>query len=984
MKKLKMIIKGAFISILMMLITVLFTVNANEENEYGDSYRNHLAFSALKGWNNDPNGLIYVDGTYHMYYQYNYNKPYNSTDIVWGNMSWGHATSKDLVHWEEQEVAIPAYQDINGVHYGMMFSGSAVYDQYNSSGLFEVDSETNKLKEGHGIVAILTQPTDVQRQILAYSYDGGNSFIIYGEILSANNDGGLDDNEFRDPKVFWSEEHQKWLMVVGGGAVRMYSSTNLVDWHYLGQTGFWGECPDLSRYEVNGEVKYALILSPEDKENSHKFNQTTRKEYFYPAEYYTIGELNNEGLFISNQKLKRLSDGLDSYAFQSFNGSHDGKIYGVSWSANWKNVGDYASIRKTYNGGLTIICEMNLIQDETGYSLTRKPVEEYNKLRKENIFSYEDKLSKNENILKDINIDIADIELEFDFNSSEAKVIEIKLRKSIVEDVTIKYDREKEQLIFDRSNSSLLANNTPYYNWISKLDNIKLIDGKLTLKILLDRAFINIFVNEGKNSIFSAIFPSSYSNGMSIEVDSDIDLKSNIWSLDSIFGEINSLDENIISSEKLDISVGEQKSIVVSNFGKDTNVKFVVTEGKDNISIVQNKGMAFITALKPGITKIKVNEEIVTLYLYENGFNSEVTYNQSLFGYSYITEKGLVLDYSGNNAFLFSNEVVEDFVYSANLFLNESGQASGLVFGVSDNTYDYYVVTADVLYNKLKLWRADGRLLKEVDYEFIDNSCNLKLVMNQQTIYVYVDHQVSPKLVYLLDDYLNGRLGLNVFNSSTTFNDIKLSYESNLLFDGNDHINLGNYTNIQKVVNVTDDSYRLTEGQFFVINDYVYIDKGYLLSLASEQEYEFRLYLEGGYTKFIVKTDFEGSSIVLNKTEFSNSDIIEIEILNATDIKSVSLDGSLISDYTIENNKVILSKDIIKNLTIGSHEIMIMTENGRPTIDFKVIEVFENPIEEEKPNHIFFYIDIAIFGLMIISIALISIIKKKKQMEVKR
>ena len=197
---------------------------AAENTDYGEGYRNRLSYSALRGWNNDPNGLLYADGVWHMY----------------DDMSWGHATSEDLIHWQEQPVAIPAYQyDKEGNYYAMMFSGSAVYDENNTSGFFDVNESTGKVVRGQGIVAVLTQPLEEaggQRQILAYSKDGGTSFEIYGEILGAKDDGGVGDGEFRDPKVFWSKTHQKWLMAVGGGSIRMYASENLTEWEYLGET----------------------------------------------------------------------------------------------------------------------------------------------------------------------------------------------------------------------------------------------------------------------------------------------------------------------------------------------------------------------------------------------------------------------------------------------------------------------------------------------------------------------------------------------------------------------------------------------------------------------------------------------------------------------------------------------------------------------------------------------------------------------------
>ena len=128
--------KSTFLSVIILVLATtvaLLGVTAQgektyaaENGDYGENYRNQLAFSALRGWNNDPNGLLYVDGTYHMYYQYNYDQRNGQTYNGWGNMSWGHATSTDLVHWTEQPVAIPAYQTVGGQYYEMMSSGSAV------------------------------------------------------------------------------------------------------------------------------------------------------------------------------------------------------------------------------------------------------------------------------------------------------------------------------------------------------------------------------------------------------------------------------------------------------------------------------------------------------------------------------------------------------------------------------------------------------------------------------------------------------------------------------------------------------------------------------------------------------------------------------------------------------------------------------------------------------------------------------------------
>lgn len=988
----KFIIIVVFVSLMM-----LFCLNTNAEKEtteYGEAYRNHLAYSAKQGWNNDPNGLLYVPnadgkgGVYHMYYQYNWDQVTNKTDNVWGKMSWGHATSEDLVNWKEQPVAIPAiptgkYNDKDEEIYAMMFSGSAVYDEHNTSGLFEM--EEGILKEGHGIVAILTQPTateGLQRQILAYSYDGGKSFQIYGEILSGDNEGGLGDNEFRDPKVFWSEDHKKWLMVVGGGAVRMYASTNLKEWEYLGQTGLWGECPDLSCYEIDGKTKYALILSPEDKANSHKFNETTRNETFYPAEYYTVGELNKEGLFMASQPLKRLSEGLDSYAFQSFNNSPDGKVYGISWSACWKNVDSYKDFKKTHNGGLTIACEMNLIKNSSGYALTRMPVSQLEDLRKEEPFEYDDILSKDINGFSKINMDIADIELEFDFSTSEADLIQLELRKSIAEQIKITYCKSKKELVFDRSESSLLAINTPYYNWKNTLHNVDLKENKLALRIVLDRAFISVFVNGGEQSLFAAVFPSAISKKMSLKTDADIQVKSTIWDMKSIYGEVTPLNETIYSTHKLDIKVNEMQKIVVSSFAKDIDVLYAVEEGEDVIELYQDGNVALVKGLKQGTAKILANDEIIDIYVYHSGFVSDVSYSSSLYGYSYYTDKGLVLDYD-KDAFLFSDQRVEQFIYSASIDVGQEGQAAGLLFGLSDNFHDYVVATVDFKDNLVKLWRAGIGDLKVADYNFNGSkNCNLTVSVENKTVKIYVNDDQFPIIYYLLEDYMGGKLGLNVYHSSTIFNHISLDILKAYEYEGTGTIDFPAEGGvIQKVVNITDNSYRLSEEDYIYEEGILKISEKYLKTLKSDTYYTLRIITESKSKDIVIIPSFDEAKLTIEKTEYTKNDSIYFSLEEGQTIQTLYLDGKVINEYTIENNTVTLSENLTKDLVNGSHTITVYTSKGRPSIKFSIVEVYSNGQEETATaNHIFFFVDISLFASLILGYIAFTVYKKRKKM----
>ncbi|MGN0811949.1 MAG: glycoside hydrolase family 32 protein [Candidatus Coproplasma sp.] len=986
--------KRIIIALIAIIALILFALGiasvnrsayADEGVSYGESYRNRLTFSAEKGWNNDPNGLIYADGVYHMYYQYNYDQRTGETANGWGNMSWGHATSTDLVHWQEQEVAIPAYQNVGGEWYSMMFSGSAVYDKDNTSGLFEVENGT--LKEGHGIVAVLTQPKEnggVQRQILAYSKDGGYSFEIYGEILGADNDGGMGDNEFRDPKVFWSEEHNKWLMAVGGGLVRMYSSSNLLEWEYIGSTGFWGECPDLSCHEVDGQKKYVLVLSPEDKPNSHKYNGTTREEAFYPAEYYVVGRLNDKGLFVAESGLKRFSYGIDSYAFQSFNGSADGNVYGISWSSSWKNVGEYEAYRENYNGGMTLVTQLNLVKVDGEYLLERTPVEVLQELRGEQIAQYDGNLAKGENALAGASADIFELNATIDFNSGDATQAEVEFRKSSAEKTVLSYNVESGILTLDRSQSSMLADATNYYRQPIQMP-VSLSDGKLQLKIICDRAFVTVFA-QGQ-AMFAAIFPSAISNGMKLTADGNVNVNATVNRLNGIFSS-SEKGGLILTDNKFDIVVGQTVPVILSSFSEADgaeNVTFTVADGADNISLEQVGQTAYITALNKGFARVKAQcgdvIKDIEVFIYNDGYVGDIDYNYCLFGFTRPDDNGLVLS-SGGDSFFFSETFANGFVYTADIGVNAEGQACGLMFGVSENYYDYYVATADFRYNVIKIWRAGVGDIGTASYDFGGEvSCNMRLMVNNGNVYVYIDGATSASLICPVKGYKGGTLGFNTFNAEGLINNVSLKHINGASYQGEGDItlNFSGYT-INKIINVTDSSKRLTGEQCSVENGVVTIKQSYLSTLEANSAYTLRIVCEEGEFDVIINTAFSGGTIEAQKAQFTSGEDIVFDIDGAETLYGLLLNGESMesSAYSFADGVLTISAEVSASLVSGKHTIVALTSNGRPQTTFILAEAQMNIVEEDQPNHIFFYVDIAIFGAVIIGYVAFTLINKRR------
>ena len=972
---------------------------AEEGADYSEPYRNQLAYSALKGWNNDPNGLLYADGVYHMYYQYNYDAGTGETANVWGNMSWGHATSTDLVHWREQPVAIPAYQTVDGVYYEMMFSGSAVYDEYNSSGLFDT-GEDGRVAEGQGIVAVLTQPQGgVQRQILAYSKDGGNSFTIYGEVIGQNNPGDIGDNEFRDPKVFWSEEHECWLMVVGGGSVRMYSSENLTEWQYIGATGLWGECPDLSRYETADGVKYVLIISPEDKAQSHEYNGTSRDETFYPAEYYAVGELNADGLFVPDDGgLKRLSYGMDSYAMQTFNGSADGGVYGVSWAASWKNVGQLEALRENYNGGMTVTCKLDLVPDGSGgYILERTPVSGYENLRGGLIGEYSGKLEMGVNALSGVHADVFDMQAELDLSSGGASFVQLNLRTSAAERIQMRYDVAEGVLTFDRSQSSLIAQTEGVLadgqtgterravraDYLNLPENVPvpLEDGKLNFRIISDRAFLSVFVNG--RSLFAAVFPSAISDGMLLYADADIDAEVKVWEMNGIFGDVVPSRTLMVTAGKLDLSVGENRAVITSSYSSFSGaeeVEYAVVSGGQFVSLEQFGQTAFVTGTAKGSAVIEARTpqgaQRIEVYVYEDGYDGDLNFTLPLFAYTRPDDGGVAVS-AGTDGFMFSRERAEEFCCSAEVSVD--GQACGLMFGVSSNFFDYFVATADFEENLVKVWRAGVGDLASVSYDFGGAaSCTLTVVVNAGSAKVQVNGKTA--LMCPLPGYSGGMLGINVYNGEAVFNNVSLTRIAAATFSGESiSFNVPGIT-VQKVVNLTDGRAVLTSEQYSAADGVLTVNSSYLSTLADGEVYSLRAIGEEGEIDLTLQTDFGGMSLEPVQTEYASGAGVAINLYGEGQIYSLYVDGVVAdaSSYSVADGVLSFTQEFCGSLSEGSHTVTAHTSCGRPQTEFIIVQPYADG-EEPRADHVFFWIDIAIFAVFIAGYAGVNIYVRRKR-----
>lgn len=311
-------------------------------------YRPRIHFTPEKGWMNDPNGMVYVDGVYHFFYQ---KYPY---DTAWGPMHWGHATSKDLIRWEHQPIAL--YPD----ELGYIFSGSAVYDVQNSS--------EYGTKENPPIVAVYTShhpESGLEQQSIAYSSDGTHFEKSYLNPVIPNP--GVSD--FRDPKAFWNPVRRCWSLVLAAGDhAEFYASLDLKKWEKTGEfgakenhvNGIW-ECPDLFPIEYKGKNVWVLVVSMTkiSEDNPYKMQ-------------YFLGDFNGERFICTypSKEPRWLDDGFDNYAAVTFQNAND--ILLMGWAMNWQ----YAAQTPTegYCGQATLARKLSLTEVDRELMLVSTPV----------------------------------------------------------------------------------------------------------------------------------------------------------------------------------------------------------------------------------------------------------------------------------------------------------------------------------------------------------------------------------------------------------------------------------------------------------------------------------------------------------------------------------------------------------------------------------------------------------------------------------
>ncbi len=437
---------------------------------YREPYRPQFHFSPATNWLNDPNGLVFYDGEYHLFFQHD---PYSLTN---GPMHWGHAVSPDLIHWTHMPVAL--HPDAHG----KIWSGSAVVDANNTSGLVP----------GGGFIAIFSY--DNQSQGIACSRDSGRTWTMY----DGNPIMPIGGKDFRDPKVFWHPETNRWVMILSAGdRAKLYTSSNLINWTALSEVGsehnapgsIW-ECPDLFPLEVDGQTKWVLIASVMG--GGLWSGRGTR---------YLIGDFDGKTFTDETNALVWLDHGPDNYAGVTFNNTPDGSRIFMGWMNNWSYATHIPT--STWRGAMTIPRKLELRRTRDGLRLVQSPVPQVDQLRGTAHRWRDQTIVPGSNLLQGLAGRAFDIVAEFQPGS--ALTFGFRVLKRGDQFTTIGYDTRSSALYVDRACSG----NTGFHPEFSLIHRASLppIDGRIQLRILVDWSSVEVFGNHGEVAITDQVFP---------------------------------------------------------------------------------------------------------------------------------------------------------------------------------------------------------------------------------------------------------------------------------------------------------------------------------------------------------------------------------------------------------------------------------------------------------------------------------------------
>ena len=902
---------------------------------YTELYRNQYHFSQYAHWNNDPNGLIYYDGYYHMFYQHH---PYNN---YWGDMYWGHARSRDLAHWELLPICLFPDEDW-GEGRGFMWSGSAY--EYRKGDSATIDSfNWFPNGEGNGIIGFYTRDGGRQDQMIMSSDDGGMTWTkrkLIPQDVATGADGIFHKVACRDPKVFPVEvvdgKTTAWGMVVTGqqeNKVWFMKSTNLWDWSYAGQfVAQVPECPDvLTLTADDGEVFSVMTL--------------TSREYIVGKFHYdgnSIVFTDKDGGAIDPADIQKMDFGPDSYAAQTFSirdesSDYFGKTVGVHWFAGVPadtDSGIYAMARKVWNGsGMTIPGVYGLASEGDGYLLTQTPIvkdsDAFDKTNLLNLNNIEINAS-GENLLKDVNTHIFEMLLSID-NPNNAPV-SIKINVSDSEYTEIGWN-ETDGYYVDRRFTSSAGLSIRDYHF--KFTSGPVSFDKQSFYILSDNGGVEVFCDDFKIPFYVLTLASPYSVKASLEVGGEATVENlvlneigSVWRTgEAVEGEtVLYVSDN---AAELDTAITTERLVTAySTSGAD--ITWELGEGEDVVSLETVTGGVVLKALKAGkatlIATCGNQRKLIDVTVYDGAPETDVDFSKGgIVSGSWIAKGGeIVAECPAGDGYILSDESASDFNCSVSFSLE--AVAAAFIFRASEDMSDYIIFNYDNNEHIVKMWSPRGELGRAYAPNVNTSNVVLRVEASGSSIKAYINGTLAIDVVLGEDEPTEGLFGLNVYSGKAIFKSF-VNFNDQYTYGGTGSLTVVGDSNqmITSLYNKTMANTKVDRAFFTSEGRNLVIDARYF-ELLPVGRYTFKAYGNASAYEFTVEVTAVTETTLKDMTVEAGCNAV-IYLGNVV-ASSVKVNGTELTaeQYTVENLMLTISKDL---LTKGNNEVVI---NGKTVV----------------------------------------------------
>ena len=960
---------------------------------YTEIYRNQFHYSQYAHWNNDPNGLVYYDGYYHLYYQ---THPFNKD---WGDMYWGHARSTDLAHWELLPICL--FPDADwGTGNGYMWSGSAYEYQYGDSAAIDALNWFPN-GSGNGIIAFYTRDGGMQDQMLMSSDDGGMTWTkrkLIPQTIATGQDGINHKVACRDPKIFpiaqdGAGKTTAWGMALTGqqeNRIWFLKSNNLLDWEYATEFDCYApECPDVVTMTASdGEVFTIITL--------------TAREYILTKMSYDGTNLtftDKDGNPIDQSDFRKMDFGPDSYATQTFSirdsaSAYFGKTVSLSCFAGvpaTTDAGIYREARHPWNGGgFTIPVIWNIVPDGTSdYILTQTPITKDSTAFDKTLVKEYTAQTIDENnplVISDLTSHVYEMQLALT-NTNNASV-SIKVNVGEREYTELGWNLQEGYFV-DRTHTDDAGINIKDYHF--RFTSGPRSSGVQNFYILVDNGGLEVFCEDFKIPFYVVHLSSPYSNGISITVSDEVVVDNlTIKEIATVWrNEAPVAGETVLyvsdTQLELDTSLRNERVLMAySTSGED--ISWQVESGANCIAIENVVGGVKVKALASGNAKLKVScgdiEKTVDITVYSGTIDTDITFNSNgiISGTWLYTDNKLKGSSPSGDGYMMSTNTAQNFTFSATFALN--AKAAALILRATPDMSDYIIVNYDNAEKVVKMWSPRGEIAR-ISADVPTSQIALKAFLNGRDAKVYLNGAEVISVVLGENEPTQGYFGLNVFSGSVEFSSLFLMSDAPYTYNGGSSISVKGDSN-QYITALYNKTLSNTK-----VNAYYYVSSGRTLTLNSQY---FESLAVGTYVfKAVGNTSSFEFTIIVNSVPTSVIQGTSVQLgsdatiyLGNNALTSVSVNGVALTQeqFVLQGNVLTIKASV---LNAGENQVVI-NGNNQITINVQSLETVD-PEEiltgdDKKPVNVGLIIGLSVGGAVLIAggvVLTIVLVKRHKK-----